>query len=247
MSEEKPLTTTDKLHIELSKFKSLDEITPEVKKTLAKKYGCTYGLVQKVYNRLREAKPEGILPRAEVPTVKVEKEPEIELPPIEELPEEEEIEVEAEEKPAIIEKPKEEIPTELEPEEIETLKAIFKRSIKRLLDVPIKVLTKEIELSDQEAQDTSILTLLLLTKYAKIEAEEKMLEITSLTHAGSIVLKVIAEWRQKKQEEKRREEERLKAEKEKPPPPMPKPEEKPKEEPKTSEGRAPWLERPGGI
>jgi len=226
MTEEKTLTTSDKLFIALKKYKSLDEITPEVKNKLAQDYHCSKALVQKIYNRLREATPEGILPRAEVPAVKVEKEPEVIIEP-EPTPEiaEEAAEAEAlEEKPEALEGEKEEElpPSLLEEEEVETLKAIWKRSIKRLMNVPFQALNlEEFGISDQEAEDTSTLLLMFIIKYAHIEATQYMLEITGLTHFGSLGARIFVEWRKRQKEKKRLEE----ARKEKPA--EPKPEETP--------------------
>lgn len=186
---------------------------------------------------------EPTLPPAQRPLFKIEepKPPpkEEEKPPEEEKPSTPSLE------PAKKEEAKEELAKELTDEEIEKLRPILIRSVKRTFSVFTEALMKLSEkagLTEQEADDSVVLLEIAMCKYVSPDALGKYyFETTAVMHFGSIAGRAILEWREKKareeeetqkliEKEKRKEEEaRKKVEEEearkkseqKPEPPQP--------------------------
>ena len=232
--------------------KNPNPTTEEIKKIAEKvKEKTGRGSPSLVYKWLKKMPAERrMAERPAEPVVRVDEEPEeIVEEPVEEpefeVPEEfiekekaEEVPVEAEEEIVIEEEAEEE-------EEQRLLRAISKRAIKRLFGLAIEEgfgLGKEYGLTDQEAEDTEVLAMLLIAKYAMIEIKENLLEITSGLHFGSVGLKLLVAWIKKRREEgkrKKEEEERRKPAPE-PEEPAPEPEEPAEEKPEET----PQVEEP---
>ena len=206
-------------------FPSLDvnSVKAKVEELSGEKVSKTY--VKRIMGRIeREEAPPEI--SVELP----------ELPPLEEEGEEEE---EGFEIPP--EMPPEEPEAIAEPSEIDRLRPIFQRSVKRLGDVVIQrfAKVKEGSISRQEAIDTEILVFAIIAKYGHIALEAYYLEVTSLMHFSSLALRTLAQRREQREKEKERE-------KPTPPPTPSREEEKPKEETprlfKKGETRPKWME-----
>ena len=192
--------------------------TPEEIKEWAKEIKCSPSLVYKWKARLPESVTKAV--EAGEPVVSVEEEAEVIVeeaveegfePPaefVEEAPAEEE---EAVEKEVVIEE------EEKEAEEERLLRDISKRAIKRFFGVAIEEglgLGKEFGLNDQEAEDSEILLMLFVAKYAMIEVRENLLEVTGGLHFGSIGLKLLVGWIKKRRAESKKKEEEEKRRKE---------------------------------
>lgn len=113
--------------------------------------------------------------------------------------EEEEEEPEEKEAPEPWETPEQ--PT-LPTDEQAQYQAIFQRSMKRLGDTIIARLAnvKDGELSSQDAEDSGVLALALISKYSGLALDKYYLEVTSVLHFGSLAIEVIAKKRQQQEE-----------------------------------------------
>ena len=202
-------TKTDQVKAKLAKKPNP---TPEEIKDWAKEIKCSPSLVYKWKARLPESVTRAV--DAGEPIVSVEEEAEI---IIEEPAEGEAFEVPSEfigekEEPAEVEKPKEEIVIEEEAKEAEEerlLRDISKRAIKRFFGVAIEEglgLGKQFGLNDQEAEDSEVLLMLFVAKYAMVEVKENLLEITGGLHFGSIGLRLLVGWIKKRREEAKKKE-----------------------------------------
>jgi len=82
--------------------------------------------------------------------------------------------------------------------EVDKLRPIFQRSIKRLGDTVIKRFAdaKEGKISVQEAEDTEIVVFALIAKYGHVALEAYYLELTALLHFGSLTIRTIAQRRE---------------------------------------------------
>lgn len=220
-------TKTEQVEKALESYTSVEEMKAHSRE-IAETLECSRGLVYKVINKLAKTTDLKALPVSQEPVVKIEKGEEKEV-----ISEAEEEELEEIEEPEELEEPEpeeleEEEKEELEEERQERLGDIFVRSLQRIFDIPVDQLglSEKIGLSKQEAEDSGFLVLLLLSKHADIEAEENLLEITTVTHFGSLVGRGVAEWYKKRQEEEKEKEE----EESKPEPPR-----APPQEPETPE------------
>jgi len=207
------MSKTDRVKAKLAKNPNP---SPQEIKGWAVEIGCSKGLVYKWLNRM----PQG-LRMAETPAepvVRIEEEAEeIIEPPAEETAEAEfEVPSEFTEEPAeAVEVEEEEEPAEIsleeEEEEQRILKKISKRAVMRLFNIAIEEglgLGKDLGLTDQEAEDTEFLIMVMLTKYLMIEVKENMLEVTGALHFGSIGAKLLVAWIKKRRDEGKREEEK---------------------------------------
>ena len=231
-------TKTDQVKAKLAKKPNP---TPEEIKEWAKDIGCSPSLVYKWKAKLPESVTRAV--EAGQPVVSVEEEAEIiieepaegeafEVPsefigekekPVEEAPVEEEIVIEEEAKEA---------------EEERLLRDISKRAIKRFFGVAIEEglgLGKQFGLNDQEAEDSEILLMLFVAKYAMIEVKENLLEITGGLHFGSIGLRLLVGWIKKRREEAKKKEKEKPVEK---PAEVPAEEKPAEEKPLTTEKEA---------
>lgn len=145
------------------------------------------------------------MPKAEEPIVKI---PEISIIEEEEIPTTEYIPPEEEELqyiPPEIEKEIPKPPEEIKPipPEVEELRPIFLRSIKRGFNIVTDRIAEipEASLNEEEADDTMTLINLLLLKYTPTALSQYYLEITALTHFGTIIADRILLWRRKPKKE----------------------------------------------
>jgi len=238
MSEGK--TKTEEFAELLEQYESEKEAKKHIKE-IAKKLNVSKSLGYKALKQIKW-KEAPALPPAEEPTIKIP-----EIPIEEEIPEaleEEEIEEEEVEEEVIPPEIEEEIPKPPEevkaiPDEVEKLKPIFLRSINR----GVKIITTRIgeipeaSLTDEETEDTLTIINLFLLKYTPVVLEKYYLEVTALTHFGTLIADKIMIWRKsqkaKKEEEKEIEEKIREREAEK------SKSERPKEEPKIEEPKLP--------
>lgn len=180
--------------------------TTEEIKAWAEEIKCSPSLVYKWLRRIPEDQRKAVEAAEPVVSVGEEAEEAEEEAPTEEfeVPSEFEGKEEAE---VTEEAPTEEITIEEEAEEAEEqrqLREITKRAIKRFFGIALEEglgLGKDLGLTDQEAEDTEVLVMLMLAKYVAIEVKENLLEIASGLHFGSIGLKILVAWIKKKRAE----------------------------------------------
>lgn len=207
------LSMTDQVKAKLAKNPNP---SPNEIKGWATEIGCSKGLVYKWLAKMPER--QRMAERPAEPVVKIEEgSEEIITPPAEETVEAEfEVPAEFAEEPTeqpveVTEEGEPEIALEEEEEEQRILKKISKRAVMRLFNIAIEEglgLGKDLGLTDQEAEDSEFLIMVMLTKYLMIEVKENLLEITGTLHFGSIGAKLLVAWIKKRRAEGKREEEK---------------------------------------
>lgn len=213
------------------KGKTVIEIADKLKVSKALVYKMKRKLIDEGFWEKPEARPRAM--QAREPVIRVSAEPKIEIveEPEPEIPED-----------ILKETPSEEIrpePTEptaeitAESPIIEKLTPILERSVSRLFDTGIEIFSgSKGMLSTQEGKDTATLLPIMIYRFTKVALnEDQFIDMTCITHFGSIILKVVnekvQEWRKSKKEKKEAPKET--------PEPTPEP---PKEEPSQSEKKS---------
>lgn len=202
--------------------------TREIAKThineIAKELKCKKSLGYEAIKRITFPDEENTPPVAEVPTVRIPQVPKEEF----ETPATEQTATTATETPTtqgveIVETPTQATETPQAPAQglpetpvVLKLEPILERSIGRLMNEILEIATGNKELlSTQESKDTAILLPLIIYRVAKVKvSEDQFIDMTCVTHFGSIVIRAI---------NSKLKERRLKQQQEKTVPPQPKP------------------------
>ena len=209
-----PTTQSEKVYEHLKtlkdpkqlKGKTVIEIADKLKVSKALVYKMKRKLIEEGFWEKPEARPTAM--KAREPVIRVSAEPKIEIveEPEPEIPEE-----------ILAEEPREEIPPEPTAERPEItaetpiilkLTPILERSVTRMFDVAIEIFSGSKEmLSTQEGKDTATLLPIMIYRFTKVALnEDQFIDMTCITHFGSIILKVVnkkvAEWRESKKEKK---------------------------------------------
>jgi hypothetical protein len=193
----------------LSEYPDKDTAKTHIKE-IAKDLQCAPSLGYKAIKKVEQFKPQQA--EAVEPTLKIhETKPE----PIEEAELEEE---------AITEQPPigEEAPAELVAEDtMSKLKGVLERSLERLFNNGIEIASgMEETLSSQESKDTAILLPFIIWRISKQKlTEDNFIDMTCISHFGSIIIKVVNKKLKERKKEKPKEEKPPEPTKQEPPPP----------------------------